>query len=861
MRFRIYVLLISILSLYANHLFAQEVHSKEIVLLRDFLTEIETKHNVKFSYNDLLLKNKYVDTNINGVDLKKILDEISNQTNLNFEIIQDRYIIISEKTEKNSSNHICGFIYDSLTKEPIEEANITIYGNNKGISSNQNGFFKLQNLKDNDIIEITFVGYVTEFLNVKDILNKVCINVYLKHENTVLDEVLISDYLSGGIDKKSDGSVVISPQKLGSISGLVEPDVLQTIQLLPGINSPNETASDLFIRGGTPEQNLILFDGIKMYNSSHFFGMISAFNPYIINKVKIFKSGTSSEYGNHTSGVIDIETSKEIPTRIQGGFGANMTHFDAFLNVPLGKKIGITVSGRRSFTDFYKSTTFNRLSKKVFQNSVISKNQETETDSFEDTNDFYFFDVNSKITYNLSSKDVLTFNYLLVRNKLTYIFKTKDSDTYFTKDFLEIKNAGWRLKWDHKWSDNVVQNTSFYSSEYDFSYTYNGEFNFGQSFTQDALKSNLIKDFGFKTTIENKINDKTTFFTGYELVNNDVSYKIHRGAANSTTNIFYTIEDANNNNTHALFFNYGYNNRNKTIFNLGVRTNYFTLADKVYLAPRVYFQQQLFPKFSVKTSFEYKQQSIGQIIENHTSDFGLENQVWLLIDNKELPILRNNQYTLGFLYKSNGTIFDIDFYRKNSYGVTSFTRGTDGSVRSFFEGTGKVNGVDVLLKKSYTNYDTWINYSYSKSTYTFEEANNGQPFPGNFDITNSFLWAHNLKFGNFSFSLAWLLKTGTPYSPPRRIENNGTIVFGELNSRRLPAYHKIDVSSSYEFNFDKKKRWKGKVGISLLNIYDRTNILSRRYTNVSNGNSYSVQEMDNLSLGFTPNVVFRVFLK
>ncbi|WP_299133695.1 TonB-dependent receptor [uncultured Tenacibaculum sp.] len=858
MNFKFHVLLILPFFWAINSLHAQKNKQKDSIQLRDLFVVLEKKHEIKFSYNDKLIKNKFVENSFIKLPLNKVLDKIAINFKLRFEKITERYITVSKS---GKLYQISGNIFDKKDKKPIQGASVVSLRRNKGVISNENGFFKLSNLIEGDKVEVSFIGYDTKTLIVNEELTSEQLSLILSESTTLLEEVLVSDYMVGGIDKKTDGSLVISPKKLGTVSGLTEPDILQSVQLLPGINSPDETASGLFIRGGTPEQNLILFDGIKMYNSSHFFGMISAFNPYIVDKVKVFKSGASAEYGNHTSGVIDIETNKEIPKSFNGGFGVNMTHFDAFMNIPISKKIGISLSGRRSFTDVFKTNTFNRLSKKVFQNSIISRNESVGTELYDSKNDFYFFDVNSKLTYKPSSKDIITFNYLLVRNKLNYVFNTKNSNRYITEDDLQIKNTGIRTMWERKLGNNSILRTNFYSSTYDLNYEYNGSFDYGSPYTQKALKSNIIKDLGFKSVFEKKLNEKSSFLTGYEFSNNSVSYSIERGVKSTISSTKYKIADSGNNNSHAWFFNYGFNNYKKTIVNVGVRTNYFTLSDKVYFAPRIYFQQQLLPNLSFKTSFEFKQQNIGRLLEVHTSDFGLENEVWLLIDNEELPILRNKQYTFGAIYKANGLTFDIDYYRKYSKGVTSATKATEGNIRGFYQGTSKVDGVDVLLKKSINNYNTWVNFSYSKSRYIFDEVNNGKFFSTNFDTTNSFLWAHNLNLGNFSFSLAWVWKTGTPYSPVERIENNGNLVLGDLNSKRLPAYHKMDLSSSYSFNFDKNKKWKGKIGISLLNLYDRTNYLRRSYSSVWDGTKYSIQQSEQLSLGMTPNLVLRIFIK
>ena len=187
-----------------------------------------------------------------------------------------------------------------------------------------------------------------------------------------LDEILISEYLTTGIREGQDKSITVSPKELGILPGLTEPDVLQSIQLLPGVQSPTETASGLYVRGGTPDQNLILWDGIKMYNSGHFFGTISAFNPYITDEIKLFKSGTKARYGNRVSSVIDISSDNKIPESIKGGFGFNMTHIDAYFKAPISKKVAILVSGRRSFTEIFNTATFKNLAKRVFQNTKIS---------------------------------------------------------------------------------------------------------------------------------------------------------------------------------------------------------------------------------------------------------------------------------------------------------------------------------------------------------------------------------------------------------------------------------------------------------------------------------------------------------
>ena len=825
--------------------------------LKEVLLVLEKEYKIKFSYPEKLIEGKNISLDYNELNFNEITQLLQQKTNLFFQKVTKRYLIISEKTAGNKST-ACGYIVDIITEKSIEGASIITTNKLLGINTNKEGYFELKGINQKDSIQISFPGYLTTVLPVSKFSKTPCVILDLKEQSSWLEEVQIESYLTKGITKETNGSVVVSPKKLGILPGLTEPDVLQSIQLLPGINSPNETASGIHIRGGTPDQNLILFDGIKMYNSAHFFGMISAFNPYITKKIKVFRNGASAEYGNHISGVIDIETDDEVSDKLSGGFGTNLTHSDAYFKIPINNKVGFAISARRSFTDFIQSTTFNRVSKKVFQNTIISRNAEADQNFFESDNKFYFSDVNAKFIYQPSKKDKITLNYLLVRNKLNYQFNSKDK-SYNTGDYLQIKNTGFRTKWNHVWSKTWTQNTSFYISNYNYHYNYNGLFNFNSVFTQSALKDNLIEDIGLKTVLEKEFNKRSKFSFGYEFLKNKINYNLSRSYSNSPS-FDYNITEKNKNDTHAIFGEYVFKNENNTALHLGIRTNHFSLTNKTFFAPRIYGQIKLWKNILLKSSLETKQQNISQLIEFDTSDFGLENQVWILADNNNVPILKSNQFTLGFVFEKDNWTLDIDFYRKKINGLTSFIRGFTNATNFNSIGDSFSQGIDILIKKKWSNYNSWISYSYSDTNYMFKDLNNENSFAGNFDATHNFLWTHSLKSGNFDFSLGWNFRTGIPYTPATSLDSNDQVIYGTINSERLPNYHKLDFSTTYSFNFDSRKKWKGKIGLSLLNIYDKSNVLVRTFESVYDTTFQRniLKKVDNVSLGFTPNLVFRV---
>lgn len=677
-----------------------------------------------------------------------------------------------------------------------------------------------------------------------------------------LDEILISEYLTTGIREGQDKSITVSPKELGILPGLTEPDVLQSIQLLPGVQSPTETASGLYVRGGTPDQNLILWDGIKMYNSGHFFGTISAFNPYITDEIKLFKSGTKARYGNRVSSVIDISSDNKIPESIKGGFGFNMTHIDAYFKAPISKKVAILVSGRRSFTEIFNTATFKNLAKRVFQNTKISQgNKVFDDDEVMTTKDlFYFSDFTLKAIIKPNEKDEITFSNLFTKNKLDYGFLIEEFGEA-SQDKLDVNNAGSTIAWKHKYSKTFSHTFSTYYSNFDLQYV--GTNSIENEFNDKLEKQNRIDDLGFSFHTDWKINTSNTISFGYQFSSNKVKYVLTFLDSESEEDEFLET-NIDTNNSHAFYSDYEYRKEDKWYINGGLRANHISVLNKFYLEPRFQFGFKPHPDLKIKISAESLHQAVSQIVEFNTEDFGLENQIWALSDGELIPLLKSSQLTTGFVFSKNGWTLDTEAYYKKIDGLTSFTLGFDSANElTFTKGNSKVLGLDVLLKKKIDNYRTWLSYSLVNNKFTFREINNGNSFPGNFDITNQLIWSHSYEWDNFNVSLGWSIRTGIPFTKAFGLieTNEGVFIdFGEINNSRLPNYHRLDASATYKFNVSKNKRWKGKLGFSLLNIYNKENILSRTYLirQSSEDGSNLLREINKSSLGITPNVVFRI---
>ena len=305
-----------------------------------------------------------------------------------------------------------------------------------------------------------------------------------------LDEVHVTNYLTKGISLKNDGTVIIKPNQFEILPGLIEPDILQTIQALPGVSSVDETVSNLNIRGGTHDQNLILWDGIKMYQSGHFFGLISAFNPYLTNEVLVTKNGTSAQYGDGVSSTVDMRLDNNLNKDFSGGIGFNLIQTDGFAKIPLNDKLELQISARRSITDLIETPTYNQYFDRIFQDTDVTNNQ-TEINNTVTTNeDFYFYDFSTKLLYDFSEKDKIRFSFLTINNNLDYLEEASINDIpeALSSGISQFNLAG-GIEYYRNWNDAFSSSLNVYVSNYNLKAT-----NFDLINDQRLIQENEVLD-------------------------------------------------------------------------------------------------------------------------------------------------------------------------------------------------------------------------------------------------------------------------------------------------------------------------------------------------------------------------------
>lgn len=660
-----------------------------------------------------------------------------------------------------------------------------------------------------------------------------------------LDNVIVNGYVSRGVSKFKDGTYEVLPKRLDILPGLTEADVLESLQLLPGVVSPNETATGLIVRGGRSDQNRVTWDGMNTYHKGHLFGMISPFNPNSTRKVTFHNKGTHPRFGERISSVIEIESSSEIANRVRAGLGLNAINADAYVEVPILKdQLSVHLAGRRSFTEVYESFTFDELANKVFQTTKIADAENT-------TNDFFFLDYNAKVIYKPDAINTFSLSALYVDNNLDNLLDQMDSPQAFN-DVLNSRNESYGVTWNTTWNDRIRQETMAYFSRYRFFYQFitleDGEQ------VREFQKRNVIFDSALTSEIEMTLPDASDLSLGYQYGLKDVSYSFEDDGDLD----FILDRDQTVASTHAIFGNYSSDNFSWFDYNVGLRINYYQELDAIRFEPRIVLNRKAFKNVTVQVTGEIKNQIISEIDETVLSDLSLENRLWRLADGETFPIINSWQVTAGILYDHKGWSLDIDNYYKKVDGITALSLGfLNPDDSDFHIGEQNIYGIDFYVKKDLKQFRSWLNYSFSNVKNRFAGLNNNQTFTASNNIQHAITATLAFQSRQFQVAMAWHWRTGKPYTRAIMPFNDAGIIFQGINTERLPNYHRLDISSTYDFYFSRNNNLKGKVGFSIRNVYDQNNQLSREYTGNNNLND-PVRVIDKFSLGFTPNFLFRV---
>ena len=714
---------------------------------------------------------------------------------------------------------ISGYVTDESSGETLIGANI-VDGNNSeiGTSTNTYGFYSLTLPAGKHTIIASYLGFQNGVFEV-DLKENIKHNFILT-EGIEIEEVVVTatkDDARRNVESTQMGAIDLPVEEIKKLPVLFgEVDILKTLQLLPGVLSAGEGTSGFYVRGGGPDQNLLLLDEAVVYNSGHLLGFFSVFNSDAIKKTSLIKGGMPAQYGGRLSSVIDIQMKEGNNKHFAAEGGIGIISSRLTLEGPIIKdQSSFIISGRRTYA------------LDLIQPFLKGGN-------FEGTN-YYFYDLNTKLNHKFSDKDRLFFSAYFGRD--VFKFNQPKRDFGFN---LPYGNSTATLRWNHVFSDKLFFNASAIYNDYQFS------FEGGQEDFKFKLFSG-VKDWNGKFDFDYYPNNKNSIkfglnYTYHTLTPNTA--QANNGDVEFSTGFLPKYGDET-----AIYIQDDIKFSNKFSVNVGIRGVLFSqlgpYTSKVTgekfgnferavtyngLEPRFSFRYGLSDNSSIKGGVTMANQFL-HLVSNSSST--LPTDIWVPSTETVKP-QRSVQYAIGYFQNLLNDAYEASFetYYKSLANQIDYADDYVNDISkevedAFVFGTGRAYGAEFFLKKSKGDLSGWIGYTLSKTERSFPGIENGRWYPATYDRRHDLSVVANYQLNKkIEFSAAFIYGTGRWYTPTLGFfftEQNLNTYYGPRNSERLPDYHRMDVSMTYTPKPDSKKKWQGSWNFSVYNVYNRKN--------------------------------------
>jgi hypothetical protein len=818
----------------------------KLMPFKKIITDIEQQHQVSFNYTEDNITGLELTPPKKSLSLDQKLQYLAKNTPLSFENIGNKFINIYKKDKEPPL--ICGYVFSSIDKRPIEGANISLI-NKTQITTDSKGYFEL-NKEDATVLLISHVGFISKRITFEKANSENCLQIELESEITKLSEIKTSGILASGISKNKDGAFEIKPKKFGILPGLIEPDALQTMQQIPGVNSIDESVSSINVRGGTHDQNLFLWNGIRMFQTGHFFGLISVFNPNLAHTISIYKNGSSAFFGESVSSVVAISSTPESAEKNSFSAGINMINADIYGKYNLSKKSYIEISARKSITDFVETPTYKEYFNKVFQNTTITDFSKNQNVNYHSDKKFGFYDATLKYAQKIGNKDQIILDLITIKDNLEVFQSATVYDINRSENnVLRQQNYGGNLSWKRNWNRFNTTKINIYNSSYEL--LANQKTSIGD---QIVIQENTVNNNGINLENNHTINSKFSFNDGYQF--NEIGVTNLEQVTNP--DFYRKVKDVLR--IHAVVVEGKYNDTlSRLYFKAGTRINYIEKFQKYIVEPRVQLSYGINKSLNIELLGELKSQNLQQIIDLQKDYFGIEKRRWIISDNITIPIQKSKQLSLNLFYKKNNWLLDIENFYKKVNGITTSSQGFQNQLEFVrMSGDYEVWGTEMLIQKKMNHFLTWLSYTYNHNNYHF--SNYEYPsFPNNFELMHTVSWAGIYEKNNFKIALGTKWSSGRPKTSPDISQINPSdpvLVYNKPNNTNLHIFSQVNISSTYKWETANGIQYK--IGISILNILNRKNEISEYYRISSLTNS--IEEVETFALQRTPNVSFRVSL-
>lgn len=814
-------------------------NKNEKLPLKKILFSIEKQHQVTFNFLEEDVNKSFLFPPEQIISLAEKIEYLEKNTDFIFENINNNYFNIIPKLKKNLPK-ICGFVFSKTTNKPLESATIFIE-KNKSTTTNQEGYFEIISTKTP--LVISYIGFTTKEISFTK--NSECEKIFLEPEITTLNETSANSYLTNGISKNEEGIILLKPKKLGILPGLIEADVMQAMQQIPGINSVDESVASINVRGGTHDQNLFLWNGIKMYQTGHFFGLIAAFNPNLAHTISISKNGSSAFYGESVSSVIDMNSNSSSSEKNTFGAGINMINADVYWKYNLNKSSFIEVAGRKSITDYWKTPTYKEYFTKAFQNSTITNFSDFENTKYSNDEKFNFYDLTLKYFLKINPKNHLNIDLITINDQLDVLQKTDfNAIIQSEKNVLYQKNYGGNIAFERNWSSKNTTKINAHASYYELDAN-----KMKIESKQDLLQENKVLDLGLKVENNTILNSKFKLNSGYQFNETGTSN------LDEVNNPLYSRSVKEVLRSHAAIAELKFKDSTTNIsFSTGLRANYFEKFKKTLLEPRLQFSYDFARNMNLGLLAEMKSQTSFQIIDLQNDYFGIEKRRWVLANDITVPIQKNKQVSVNFSFTKNNWLLSIESFYKKITGINSSGQGFRNQLEFVkINGDYTVYGTEILVQKKVNHFMSWMSYTYNINNYTFSELEVPE-FSNNLAQHHVLTWAAMYEKNNFKIGLGAKWNTGRPETTATTNATNTSLVFDALNKEIIENFFQVNFSATYKLITVRNIHYK--FGISVLNLLNQKNEIGEYYR--YNTTLHNAEEVKTLALQRTPNISLRV---
>jgi len=788
---------------------------------------------------------------------------------------------------------IRGYVTDHESGERLPFANVILVGTTQGTMSTAAGYFVLVAVPAGICsLRVSYIGYETQFVKVNNRPGEMDpLTVRLQPRPLEVEGVTVTAYREEMVQNtERPGMVIVAPEQLATLPSIGEIDIFRSLQYLPGISGVTDGSSGLYVRGGTPDQNLVLFDGMTIYHVDHFFGFFSAFNADAVKNVQVYKGGYPARYGGRLSSVVNLTGKTGDRYRPRLSVGANLLSVNGAVEYPLNEHLTFMVAGRRSFTDFLQSGLYEKIYDTLTGDQGGASGREVRggtpgggpggggagmfSGSYRP--DFYFSDINAKLSLLDIGRNTVSLSFYTGVDNLdrsqdfgSTDFTIPGSEEQLSLETTDIQRWGnvglsalWTRQWHERFSTDLLVAGSVYFSEFD-----QGT-NMGERFGAQQDSIGVVRGLAMASEEENRVEDRTLRLDAAWNVsrNHELGFGLEasRFEARFQTTLNDTLKLLDRSSAAGLYS--GYLQDTWRIGRLettaGVRAAWFEETGTAYLDPRFSVTYALTDRFDLRGAWGYYRQFVNRIVNENVLEGSRD--FWILADEELEPGFAEHVIA-GVSYETGSWLLSAEAYYKNLDNLIEYTRRIrqpDRPDRFFYLGSGTARGVELLLQKKRGFTTGWLGYTLGQVEHTFPEFNDGQPFPADHDRRHEINAVVRRTVGDWTFAATWTYATGRAYTAPQSQyfvelldgEYLSYIHISGKNANRLPDYHRLDVSAS--------RQWIGKkviteLGVSLFNAYNHKNVWYREYQL----DTTPITVTDALMLGFTPTIFVKFRLK